>query len=128
MANVLCKHSNCKVFEDPEKGHWGKCLICGAIGEATRTPSEARAVLREVRKERPHNQGGARPGAGRKRSLPKGSKFRAFTLAPKHIRVLDRFVKKYNAAYEEPIRGRSASLRTILEGLDLDQLVASYGE
>ena len=119
---MFCKHSSHEIFEE-ERGFWGQCSVCGGVGAIKKTAGEARAALKVLKVERPHQQGGARVGAGRKRILPKDAKFRAFTLAPQHVRTIDQFIKKHNAAYEDTIKGRSAGLRAILEGIELDKLV-----
>lgn len=121
---MLCKHSNYEIFTE-ERGYWGQCHVCGGVGPIKESTEEAKTALKRLRVDRPHNQGGARKGAGRKKTLPDDATFKAFTLAGVHTDKIDAFVKRHNEVFEDTIRGRSAGLRTILEAIDVDKLVAS---
>lgn len=114
----LCRHSKVDVWEDEDdRGFFAECSVCDGVGPLKPTKGAARAALMALRVQRPSNQGGAREGAGRKKQLPDDAKFVGFTLLPKHIRKIERFVVKHNksATEKKQIKSRSAGLRQILD-------------
>lgn len=123
---MFCKHTKNEVYTEA-RGFWAQCNVCGGVGPLKDTHKQAKDALKTLKLRRPHQQGGKREGAGRKKTLSPDSKFRAFTLGDDHMAKLDAFVAEHNALYEDTIKGRSASLRTILEAIDPAAIAASLG-
>ena len=115
-----CRHSKVEIWEDEDgRGFFGECTVCEGVGPLRKTKPAAREALMSLTVQRPSNQGGAREGAGRKKALPDDARFVAFTLLPKQVSKIDRFVKKHNktASEKKQIKSRSAGLRQILNEL-----------
>ncbi len=115
-----CQHSKIEVFEDEDGGgFFGECRVCEGCGPLKKTRAEARQAILHLSVQRPSNQGGAREGAGRKKKLPPDARFVAFTLLPKHVRKIDRWIVKHNktASEKKQIKSRSAGLRAWLDTL-----------
>lgn len=116
----LCRHSRIEIYEDEGGGgFFGECYVCEGVGPLRKDKAEARKAMLALKVKRPSNQGGAREGAGRKKKLPDDAKFIAFTLLPKHVRKIERFISKHNkvASEKKQIKSRSAGLRQILDEL-----------
>lgn len=117
---LWCRHSRTEVFEDTAGGgYFAECLICGAVGECKKKPSQAKRALKPVKSKRPSTQGGQRPGQGRKRMLPKGeTRFIGINMLQCHLEKVDVFLTKHNEKHPDAkIKGRSAAIRLILDQL-----------